>query len=162
MICTIHQMFLGWSNQRGRYGLVGLCSTHGVNRRFVGCNILVIILEGKRPLERSRHRWDNIKTNFKQMLWKYYVRFRSELMSLGRESNEGVLQTRHWSFGLHKELRIFLSSWATIGSQEMFRSMELFSCFSSTWKKKDSDETCPQILNTVNEMSHVEILVHVA
>jgi hypothetical protein len=61
---------------------------------------LVGMPEGKRPLRRARHRWeDNIKMYLRE------IRF----IWLRIETNGGLLWTRQWTFGL------CLSSWATGG-----------------------------------------------
>jgi hypothetical protein len=44
------------------------CRTHGENRNLY--RILVLKVEGKRPLGRPRHRWvDNIKMDLNEIEW---------------------------------------------------------------------------------------------
>jgi hypothetical protein len=48
--------------------MVGACSTNGEKRN--ACRILVGKPEGKRPLGRPRHRWeDNIRMNLRVIAW---------------------------------------------------------------------------------------------
>jgi len=58
MICTPHQIFL--DNQIEKNEMCGACGMNGKGRDVY--RVLVGKPEGKRPLQRPRHRWeDNIK-----------------------------------------------------------------------------------------------------
>jgi hypothetical protein len=55
-------------NKSRRVRLARHVACMGVNRNT--CRVLVVKLEGKRPLGRSRHRWeDNIKMELKEIGW---------------------------------------------------------------------------------------------
>ena len=66
VICTVHQMLLGDKIEKNEMG--GACSAYGgEERRIQG---LVGKPEGKRPLGRSRRRWeDNIKMDLEEVGW---------------------------------------------------------------------------------------------
>jgi hypothetical protein len=64
--------------------------------------------EWKRPLWRPRHRWeDNIKVGLRER--------QTGFGWLGIGSSRRLLWTLYWTFGFHKESRIFLTSWVTTG-----------------------------------------------
>jgi len=57
-----------------RIRMGGVCSTYGDRRRVY--SVLVRKPEGKRPLGRPRHRWeDNIKKNIQEVGWRAWTRF---------------------------------------------------------------------------------------
>jgi hypothetical protein len=65
MICTAHRYCSGDKIEKNEVGRA--CSVYGGERRGL-CRVLVGKPEGRRPLGRPRHRWENdIKMNFQEV-----------------------------------------------------------------------------------------------
>jgi hypothetical protein len=90
--------------------------------------VLVGRPERKRPLRRPRRRWEN---NTKLDLRETEIDGRTAFSWLRVVSNGGLLRTRWWTFGFHKERRIFFISWVTINFSNNFLYHEV-----SEWVSK--------------------------
>jgi hypothetical protein len=96
------------------------CRTDGNNayRVFEGRT------EGKTPLERPRHRWeDNTRIDLREIRWYRVVWTRFIWLKIG--NNGGLLWMRQWTFGFYRILRNSSTSAQLVASLEELGSTYL-------------------------------------
>jgi hypothetical protein len=106
------------------------CSMHVTDRRT--CNILVEILEGKRPLGTFWRRWeeDNISIDLEEIGWEDA----GFILLPEDKANDGLLWTRQTTFRFQSMMVMWVAE-QSLPSQEGIDSMELKSVIIWTSKK---------------------------